>query len=356
MKQYIKWQIREWLPVFFVIFLLFGIAFLAPSSINEVGNTRNAQTNLESIGVTFSVAVMIFPLFALDYRYKKSKADTFMQAPFKERQLRTSRLLIGLIGILILFTLIYICGVLIIYFRQLNASSNYFYHYEYYVAAYFFLILFGSIEYFISASIASFSDNVIDAIFLLLVANTIRTLLFSSFTSYYSAILDVYCGMYTYTGIEIFTLAPSFYAPGVYSDFCFSSLILENEIGDAFFGNEHALFDTSLCIYLVMGLASFFYIFMSKEPSGEHAGSNGPRNAAISLLPHLSYILFSIWFIAITYSLPVILWVCYFVFAILEYCILAFYHRSFKLPKLSFLYLGVSYLLIFMAALLVSVK
>ncbi len=354
-RRFIKWQLKQWFAPLLIAFLLLFLSFIITCSTSNVsyryyeGGSFVSQpsSNLIAISIPLTLVAVIFPLFVYDYRFKKTQADTFMQAPLKRNRLRLTRLLLGLSMIMIIFTIVYVIGVLIVFFRQVTTPDLYeqggyifkirFFDYRYYIAAYFFLLAFASLEYFISSFIVLLSDNVLDAIFLLLFVDIIRALLPFSFYTYSTTMLNnIYNGYNSFQGSWLANAASPLLVM-LYPEKIFSSFIIGKEALIFTNFSDYVSFIFYLVAYLLMGVSSVIYVVLSSDPSGEYVGRPGPRRNIIGFIPHLT--IFSIGLLTLSYiqMQPLAETIIFLVIALIYYCCLALYYRRFRLPRFAFI-------------------
>lgn len=369
LKSFIKWQVKQWLPLFILAILFMGSFVLLWTTFGNVINWVSdlsrppvANDNYNEIMVFFGetsnclsimipllfVITLIMPIFVYSYRFNRRQTDTFMQAPFSKNNFRITRILIGLALILISFSIVYFLGVLIIGVRQLslpdvrevNDGVLYLkrFNFGHYFTAYLFFILIASLQYFINCMIVSFADSILDAILLLFFVHCI--LIFAEFV----------------LASTIITLGARYYLNGPYVDsyeilnlilFSPSMLyffFLGSNIFEPLITGEYVMMSIVHCqdyIYILNGIifallsgVSIYKIFFVRDPSGEFAGKGGPRKYPISLLIHGYFLMIGLLysFVGITGILVLIIlfFVCY---SISYYAVIAIYNRTFKINK-----------------------
>ncbi len=362
-NKYIKWQIKQWLPLFIITFVILATDYLlfalTSSGYNYYavinGYTQsywnNEGTGLLTLLILTLICAIIFAIFAYDYRLKKKEVDTFMQAPFFKNNLRITRILIGLAMILIAFTLVYFIGIIIFYIKQYNleevlttgSGATYYltrFNGWYVILSYFYLIIVITIFYLFNCLVVSFADTINDTALLLtcsyLVIFFFEALIFYSlygFTNYNND---------TLRELALYSLASSpLCFPVMIFYIVFNNLIMgiDISIDKSLIGDPSTAIVYINIILLVAIIAFAIYVlFFKKDPSGEHAGVGGPRNFKISLIVHVFIFMFGLLynFSTLFYSthIKVIFFFGFLIFfAVLGYCLLALYNRSFKIGK-----------------------
>ena len=120
-KRFIKWQLKEWMPLLCAILIIFFFTMVVPGLIIStyrdvwVDDVWTWSMNTPSLS-RFVIAPMCFafilPLFVLDYRFNKRKADIYYQLPLKEKELKNTRIVLALVALLVLFTITFFAGML----------------------------------------------------------------------------------------------------------------------------------------------------------------------------------------------------------------------------------------------------
>lgn len=113
-KKYIRYLLKEWLPIIIVGFFL----LMTPSLIGSLTTSVQGYYYEESVATNSTMLPMLselitssttfaalFAFFIESYRFKKRNADCFYSLPFKPGQLRRIRTFLALGILLALFTL-----------------------------------------------------------------------------------------------------------------------------------------------------------------------------------------------------------------------------------------------------------
>ena len=95
MSKYIKYQIKQWLPILAVIFSIFFVTLIVDIylSSNLFGPSYNDNDYIQYKNPLFSTMIagllltFFIPIFSFSYKYSIKKADTYMQLPFNTNRL-----------------------------------------------------------------------------------------------------------------------------------------------------------------------------------------------------------------------------------------------------------------------------
>ncbi len=297
-KRLIKWQIREWLPEFFILFVVFGLfVIIGFSDMNNYRYTNGgvAHITVPTVGIINIPAIVfstIAPLVVYDYRYKKTAADTFYQLPLKKNEFRNTRILIGLIMQILVLTFFYIVMVLMVIFKQ-KAAYNSLAEKDlynliinktqliYYLPYYFVLIGTTCINYFSYCFIANLANRRTISILYILMFYFITSLFLPSFFTYRHFSEEVT----SYT--SSFALTPSPHGLGNVIYNFFQPLLNGEEYTLQGYNIIHMIVILSLSF--IFAAMSFFITFILKDPSGEEVGSLKERYRWTFLIPHVFF-------------------------------------------------------------------
>lgn len=306
-KAFIKWQIKELLPIYIISFVLLAVIFwfsilgsnlipnkypiYGPSGTIEGYNFYyyNAFPPLFAIGVPVILLSFVLPFGVFSYQTSHIRSDFFYQVPLKEKELRRMRLLLNLIIAAIIITIIYWIGVLFIYAKQasMNAQDDYFrdrpyfYNYIYFLPYYFILIVSFACNYFISSYFISLGTRVVDSVFYLIFGQFILALTIISFLL---VMVWFSKGNETISTLATYMPSPSFIEP-LRLTYTFSSLLMKRFSIDSL---ETGVRIASSVSFLALGsFLGWYMLFQKKDPSGEYAGRGTPSSLYISLYPHV---------------------------------------------------------------------
>ncbi len=300
-KAFIKWQIKELLPIYVICFVLIcSIYWLSILGTNLCPKySLNASTGIyEKYGFYFPpiygilipalLASTAIPFSAFSYQTSRIRADFFYQIPLKEKELRRIRLLTSLIILLIIITIAYMFGVLFMFTKQLSTNSsdeylkthNYYYNYWYVLLYYPILIILISLHYFTCSYFLSLGTRVIDSILYLILGEGTLTLTFEAFI----IMAYLYSKADCLSDLVTSFLSPSF-VESYFVTYCLGVLMMKNEIDMSGIWIVSRII-SSLGFFLLGGLCSYLMLFKKKDPSGEYAGKGLPTNLYTSLYPH----------------------------------------------------------------------
>lgn len=361
-SKFIKWQLKEWSPI--LITLAFASAlflfsfyrttyigyYATDPDLNQWFLTSPSFSPYIVVGVLFS---FLLPLISLSYRYSGRRADIYYQLPLKKNELRNTRLLIGLIYMIVTLTFLFFISMLCLYLNEqallfmlsLKAITVEPYHFIYIIPFFFLSLFFLCGNYFINACICSFANSWKNAVIYLLVFQFVLcTGLF-----FFSAIPNnfMYNSVYISNTLDIFLTSGSFEPSGIMPliglDRLFSSLLRD---GTPLFINQYheKLLVPSLICTGVFSILCAVYIFLTKEPSGEFSGKNTTRYKWDFFIPHFLALLLS-FFHSTIYINPITSFVIGFI--ILTFTILGHYlltcivRGTFKLKKKDLICIGI---------------
>ncbi|MCR5491922.1 MAG: hypothetical protein K6F32_07335 [Bacilli bacterium] len=226
------------------------------------------------------------PLSTFHYRLKANEADLYLQTPFKPNRFRWQRILFGLGLVLALTTVLFWFEILVFSLSSLRPLPESYYldgsgsWVEYtraslnygYIALAFVYILFGAAaQYFISSFAVAAGKNVVYSLIgLALFQGLLGSFPAAIFGYITNFIPDANYFDYTYPSL---CLNLSMVNPGVMIFTIFYPLIQGRQIFSGDWYPSVLIIGQVLYFVLAGGLAA--YLFLAKEPSGEHAGKLG---------------------------------------------------------------------------------
>lgn len=310
-SKFIKWQLKEWSPILITLLFASALYLFSYYKTAYIGY-HNSDTNPNQyflsltsftpyivVGVLYST---LLPLISLSYRYNSRRADIYYQLPLKKNELRNTRLLIGLIYMIVALAFLFFISMFCLY---LNEQSLLFilslkeikvepYHFIYIVPFFFLSLFFLCGNYFINACICSFANSWKNAVIYLFVFQFVLcTGLF-----FLSAIPNnfLYNSIYISNTFAIFLMSgcfePSGIMPLIGLNYLFSGLLKD---GTPLFISQYyeQLLIPSLICTGVFSILCAIYIFLAKEPSGEFSGKNTTRYKWDFYIPHFLALLLS---------------------------------------------------------------
>lgn len=340
-KKYALYQLKQWLPIIGVSFAFLAIFFWIqmgtmnityPTS-SEYTDTdyyvNRISTGLYYIIIPVSILTLVLPFAVYDYRFKKNRADTFLQVPMNERELKRTRLLLGLCVLEAIFTFVYWIGVLILAVRAstITLASGYDavneFRFTGYLYVYLIMLVVVAADFFIHCYLTQLGNNVSDSVLYLLLGEFVLACLIFCPVTYFYLGLGVGFSAY-FTEFNFSMLMPIALIMNAFDGFVrgTSQFISLSASGEFF----------SVIGFILIGGGTAFLDFYVRDPSGEYYGSNGERNKFIGYLPHLAAFLGGIVLFTLGFYLAVLI-IIYLLWALVYYIILVFLNRSFKLKK-----------------------
>ena len=345
-KKYIRWQIKNWLPMFFIILFFLGIIFILTMMNIPFGRGANNKEDLSAGLLSFSIPLfivsLILPLAVYSDQVRENQADAFNQTPFKGNGLRKIRIFLALIIFLIAATLVFWFAILVFSIRQMTAVSSETvtyvrYNYQYYLCAYLFLIVEAALSYFTSCFFVSLGNTVINQVILLIGGEVIL--------GFFLQFIIMYIGSFAKLPADFkdmsyysFYLDCNFLSPLLLAQSYFDSLITTGAVS-VLESTKFTYLITSMVIFNVAGIASLVYLLLVRDPSGEYSGKAGPRNKFIPYIIHLSFFfginLFVsqlLFFITSVFGFTQFL-VSFLMSGLGYYLVLALFYKTFRISK-----------------------
>ena len=363
LKQYIRYQIRKWLPLLlvFVLYATFSTLISGLSlGVARYCGTPNASTYTgEQIVIAMLLpsfsSLFILPFFVYSYRTSKKAVDTFYQAAYADKTIRRTRILIGLGIVLATITVSFWLGTALYGLRYAatpaervitstgsSASTTYilrnYVNFAYMPLAYLVGVLLFSGQYFINCYLVSLGNHLIDQI---------CTVLFGNFILAGIVVMPtLYALSLTWTQLNSDFFRPFFYyGLGPVTPILFLAILVNPlVVGE---GPSGLLDDSvphlaiAISLYVVFAAVIGVLVMKEKDPSGEYAGKAGPRNKAIAFIPHVAGLLAGIAFsctgllgIGRVLVIPIFLFA---IFGVFYYITLSLWRRNFKLNKLDWI-------------------
>ncbi|MBQ7250017.1 MAG: hypothetical protein IJS37_01565 [Bacilli bacterium] len=361
LKQYIKWQISKWWPIMLVGALLLAIPFVSimqSSSIVYKTAPYHSQyipisnTAFIALAIMASMFALALPAFIFVYRGSLQAVDCFYQAGFEARTIRRTRVILGLVFLLVAFTVAYWIGVFVLGMRYIatpavvttdtSSTVRADIHFGYFALAYLAFVVILAAQYFTNCFFASLGDQMFVQIALMVCGLILQSLIMMAPV--------LYCEMTaSLSGRSGDPLSAAFrycYGPiGMTSALVqlISPLI---EGGQNPWGANSIWWVMSLVISVLFGAGSCVYLFISKEPSGEYAGHWKARNVYIGLIPHVTALVIGVALstvVGINTGVSIVSGYALMLFFDVSYfALLALLRKSFKPAKLDLiLYLSV---------------
>lgn len=282
-SKFFHWQLKEWFPLFGLVLL--PLLRIVPQCFQmPFTNTITAET-LTLIVFLFSfLEASILPLMIFTYRWSKKSADTFLQLPCNEGEIKKTRTLILLLIVLshyLLLTIITDIAIIVSSFSEKSAV------YQSINVGYLFLSNF----IFLVMTFAQFSvtyffcyrgNTLIQSIVYLVVGS----LLLSSIISGTLGYIAIFSGNHIVPASIGTTSSYTYFSPAV---LYYSITVMIYKIDGVNWGNPQLISLFYFILTIIVGLAASIYTYLSKEPSGDTAGLQEPRSTFDKILIHATY-------------------------------------------------------------------
>lgn len=231
---------------------------------------NSETTNIGLLIVILAISCYIIPIIQNGYKMNKRKVDRVYALPISKRVLAHAKMVMGLLEIIISYTILYWFGFIVVVIKQPQ------FQFRYYIPLYFIILLFAIIVYIFNFFISSRANTIFDAILLvilwsfvfLVIANLIQ--LFIEFFAIFSSDgfekvdkLDVQC-------IPIFPFVEygNFYNDWIVSRITDYRVTLYYTTDNPF----QAIGIFSFIFYPILGVISYLGLYiMSSKDKGEMA-------------------------------------------------------------------------------------
>ena len=368
-KLYIKWLLRQWLPLIFIFGAILLLVYFVPSLsgaiypdggtaeyyggsyyggtdslfYTEVGNVNAGTSSIMTWGI---MAAIVMPFFVFSYRFDKVSADTYGQIPAKSNEVRIIRILVGLCIVLSVLTIAFWAGNIAKVIRQAcfepavkGYMPFYFFNYGYYALFYAYLLLIVASTYLFCCTILHLVGRVLDGLILLLVVGILMagTVLF--FCGWFNVFVHIATNgkgrmpfEYTmYDGLSALS-NPQIACQYVFEPLICTSAYVEPGFDDLMVGMLYA--------YPIVKLALSVFVFICHEPSGEYFGKPGGINSIGKIMIHILAAMIAltmgiVWFYLAEYGIYIffLMVFIYGIFLVCYYLMLSLYQKSFALKK-----------------------
>lgn len=379
-KKYLRYILRTWVPLM-VAFgaIVFSMTIVAGFSSSaqilffeaEDGSTaiyssqnRFAYSSILSMLVPSLLAACFLPFFAFSHRYGKVRADCYLSLPAKDGQVtRVHVLVLGAFLVAVYLVSFFFGSVAAIahQFTQVAEAKAYLVthptltmtselgSFGWYFAAWPLGALVVVAFYFTNCLFVSQGNNAIQGIIAMIAGNVIISCLIPVLC--FTAVgYSINSSWYYDFGIQrFFLMNGSIYLPVVLMEGIFGSLETNLPAAAEKVCGEWSVW-VGLFLFLSYGAGSLAYLLCGKEPGGDFAGSDRPRNPLALALPHIA---FGIGLTAMAVFtgvasapgslgfLPLILFAtCLVWISGLYYVVISLYNRSFKLNKAAWVSFG----------------
>lgn len=359
-KRFIKWQLKEWMPLLCAILIIFFFTMVVPGMITSTYREYKTddgwtwtmeEPSLARFVFTPMLFAFILPFFVLDYRFNKRKADIYYQLPLKERELKNTRIILALVALLALFTITFFTGMLATMAHQTSertlieqahpGTNLELYNYGYYALFYLCLLFIISGEYFVSLFFANLGNNSSSAVMNSICGNAILFLLISSFFMFIRSCIaspeSYFPDSLNRLLLNTFCLNLHPVSLAIHATYSFSYVI---KTGKFEMFVSAAYYIPFIILDVLVIIFSTVYIFHAKDPSGEYSGSFLAREEWMNYIIHITAFILSC-FNIITETFGVWLFIYAAIYVVFEYLIICFSRKSFHLKKLDYILLGI---------------
>lgn len=369
MRSYVIHLLKRYIPVYAVTGAILFSLFLSLVVNNEAAYSWNItmdgsryyrsapSSDLLVFFIPLALLSIIAPLFANTYRYSIKSVDVFYQVGKGDKKIRYLNNLVLWIGIVVIYTVLFLTSMLMLFIKQLPLAGQTVtteraeYHYimfnfGYYILAYLLLVIFSSLNYFISCYLVTRSNNLVNSMLTLYLGELLLiALLMTPFWYVYAIITrlghyDIYNANFVFGARTL-----SIVSPVSWLYYLFDPLIVGKEIT---MDNRDqtkvslALGIVFLALFVILSIVCIFAFFKEKESSGEYAGKPAGRDKLQSIIFHTAFALIALWlgfgysiFSSFVYGIInyISLITTFVVFGALYYVFTGLINRNFKLNK-----------------------
>ena len=347
-KKFIRYQLKEWLPIFLIILVIYASIMLTVSFNYSLETDYRPSISFPALGYIFTpllISTSVMPLVVYSYRFNKRKSDIYYLFSLKENELKNTRLILGLVSILIITTVLYWLSMLILGIRYNIAKdlnpSKYNWNWIQIIPLYFMTIVIGITNYFVSSYLINLGNNILDSIIYYFLGETILCLIvivpLLLIYKYNDSILP-YQNFFT---SSFKTLCTFSLGEGLHHIF-YPLLNNEKYLMDDM---NNIICIICLVISIILGIISSIYVIIKKDPSGEYSGSYKQRDLMTKIIPYVAFFFFN------NYIIINLLGSSYVIFELIssiilisgEYLLIALINRNFKLDKFHLTALLINY-------------
>lgn len=308
-KKYIRYLLREWLPIIIVGFFLLITPPLIGSlttSIQGYYYDESVATNstmlpiLSELIASSTTFAVLFSFFIESYRFKKRNVDCFYSLPFKPGQLRRIRTFLALTILLLIFTLAFWLpsGIYYIRYNTTDIVTNPESHIMKQVmidplwlfGGYLIALVYLSCSLFLSSFLIRLGNSILSSAILLAAGCAFLGGFFPALSlyvlcglgdiSYGGDILKITCHTY---GLS----SPVYYFGTVFAETAINGGVISEKSVLYSLLNDSSLatsFFLSMAIALLLGVGSLLGLLLLKDPSGEYSGVPGSHFKYASII------------------------------------------------------------------------
>lgn len=370
MKNYIKFLLKKYLPIY-VVFVAICVSMFLVSLTGE----NNAYYRPEGVEyyvtrpssglllfiIPLAIMSTIAPIFANSYRYSLSSVDVHYQVGQKEKTIRIVNNLTLLVAIFATYSIAALLTLLLMFFKQLpnagkiitfsggGGTKEYIlFNFGYYILAYLCGVIVCAINYFISYLFISRANNALNSLICLFIGQALLSTLFMTPFWYVEAIGSLFNYYISFINTNILpgTQTSSIIAPIALISNVFEPLIVGNNVeiimtSDDIFSLILSI--VSLILFFAFGGFSIFAFLKEKETSGELAGKPEGRDKWQMIMFHSAAGLIAFWQVLANGLVSTIIYLniiatvsTFIMFVIFYYLFYGLIRRNFKLKKKDF--------------------
>ena len=344
MKKYLIFSLKRYIPLFVVSFAVCFFGFVTvfgasiptqvtitvytgegPYYVSTLLGSLSISSGILAMMIPVTIFTMLLPFFANSYRYSMQSADTFYQIGKNKKSIRWINNLLLLSSFIVIFTVAFLLGVIILFCRQIpnigrpdevgEVAENYqrithylFFNFAYYVPVYFIIVIYAILNYAISYFFVTRANNLVDSIILLILGEFILAIGIMTpiwFAMICESIATSMSSTFINETILLGTRTSCFVSPIAWIIYFFDGLItgegsLFVEQMDGLILDGPAVFGlvmSVICIVVYLAVAGFgIYKFLAeKESSGELAGKPVGRDKFQYIIFHMAFGLIGLW-------------------------------------------------------------
>lgn len=340
MKKYIIYNLKRFIPLYAVFFVVTFSIFLITFSFTNISTkeiidsqtgegiyyylNNDLSSNIIILAIPLVVITFILPIFANNYRYSLRSADLFNQIGDNKKSIRFTNNLSILLSVIALYSVAFLFAIAILLIRQVSNILNptvtesnvvttyYFYNFAYYIPVYLFILIIGINNYFISYFFVTRANNALNSVIMLVLGHLIlgiglmtpfwiAQILFKN----YGIINNLYLpATRTISAVgQIAFMYNMFDNLIISNNFTFGQMLQSTTNGDIL-----SLIISIVCFvgFYAFGGFSLYYFFKEEESSGEFAGKPFGRDNFQRIIFYIGAGLISLWAL-IGESLPILI-------------------------------------------------
>lgn len=322
MKNYIKFLLKKFLPLYIVLFAVSISFFFVYLTVDTNTYTRpegleyyvtKPYSGLLIFIIPLALISIIAPMFANTYRYSIKSVDIFYQTGKGSKQIRFVNNLTMLISVFATYTAAFIIAIIIMFLKQIpNAGkvivTDYglevtyvLFNFGYYLLAYILALISCVVNYFISYFFITRANNPFNSIVCLILGHLLLSILFMTPIWYISIINGLYKNpSFYFASILPATRTLSIISPIAFIANIFESLIISSTPLELVISSDgiFSLVLSIICIICFFAFGGFcIYKFLKeKESSGELAGKPEGRDKLQMIIYHVGAGLIGFWY------------------------------------------------------------